>query len=56
MLKMLKLKNIDAIAIEFKEFKHEHCNKNGSIYSISPNNDIHKKIYELTEENQLMVL
>ena len=54
MLKMLKLKNIDAIAIESKEFKHEHCDKNGSIYSISPNNkDIHKKIYELTEENQL---
>jgi propanol-preferring alcohol dehydrogenase len=54
MLKMLKLKNIEAIAIESKEFKHEHCNKNGSIYSISPNNkDIHKKINELTEENQL---
>ena len=50
MLKMLKLKNIDAIAIELKQHKHVHCNKNGAIYSISPiDKDIHKKIYELTE-------
>ena len=50
MLKMLKLANISAIGIETKEEKFIHCNKNGSVFSISPNNKtIFQKINEFTK-------
>ena len=50
MLKMLKLANISAIGIETKEEKFFHCNKNGSVFSISPNDKtIFQKINEFTK-------
>ena len=54
MLKMLKLENIDCVSIESKEEKFLHCNKNGSTFSVSPNDkDILNKIIEFTKGNLL---
>ena len=54
MLKMLKLENIDCVSIESKEEKFLYCNKNGSTFSVSPNNkDILNKIIEFTKGNLL---
>ena len=54
MLKMLKLENIDCVSIESKEEKFLHCSKNGSTFSVSPNDkDILNKIIEFTKGNLL---
>ena len=54
MLKMLKLENIDCVSIESKEEKFLYCNKNGSTFSVSPNDkDILNKIIEFTKGNLL---
>ncbi len=54
MLKMLRLENIDCISIETKEEKFLDCNKNGSVFSVSPNDkDILNKIIEFTKGNLL---
>ena len=54
MLKMLKLANISAVGLEIKEEKFIHCNKNGSLFSISPKDkNICQKIDEFTKGENL---
>ena len=54
MIKMLKLKNIDCISIETREEKFTHCNQNGSLFSVSPNDkEIFLKINEFSKGNLL---
>ena len=54
MLKMLKLANISAVGFEIKKEKFIHCNKNGSLFSISPKDEnIFQKIDEFTKGEKL---